>query len=67
MEKIPYINAGVLLDRFEKVESETDRKKDFRVLREHDGNLFAKQDQDAINGCLKGENISICLPPLQFL
>ena len=60
MEKIPYINAGVLLIDLKKWRAEQTGRRILEYYREHDGNLFAN-DQDAINGCLKGE---ICyLPP----
>lgn len=50
----PYINAGVLLIDLDKwrLEGTGDRIIDF--YREHDGKLFAN-DQDAINGALKGQ------------
>lgn len=65
MEKIPYINAGVLLIDLKKWRAEQTGRRILEYYREHDGNLFAN-DQDAINGCLKGRSV-ICLPVTIFI
>lgn len=54
MEKIPYINAGVLLIDLKKWRKEEIGKRILRFYQANNGNLFAN-DQDAINGSLKGE------------
>lgn len=54
MEKIPYINAGVLLIDLKKWREEETGKRILQFYQANNGNLFAN-DQDAINGSLKGK------------
>lgn len=54
LKGFPYYNAGVLLINLEKWRKEKTGKKIIEYYRDNNGNLFAN-DQDAINGCLKGK------------
>lgn len=60
----PYYNAGVLLIDLEKWRKEKIGKKILDFYKENDGRLFAN-DQDAINGALKGK-INMLLPKYNF-
>ena len=55
-----YHNAGVLLVDLDKWRKNESDKKIIQYYREHNGNLFAN-DQDAINGALKNEILSVML------
>lgn len=54
MEGIPYINAGVLLINMKKWREEKTGERIIKFYEKNNGRLFAN-DQDAINGALKGE------------
>ena len=59
-----YHNAGVLLVDLDKWRKNESDKKIIQYYREHNGNLFAN-DQDAINGALKNEILSV-MPKYNF-
>lgn len=64
MEQYPYFNSGVLLIDLAKCRNKGSFEKIIDFYRKNDGKLFAP-DQDAINGCLKG-NIQILSPKYNF-
>ena len=58
IEGYPYYNSGVLLVDLKKWRDTNATQRIFNYYREHEGNLFAA-DQDAINGTLKDEIMTI--------
>ncbi|MBR3161666.1 MAG: glycosyltransferase family 8 protein [Bacilli bacterium] len=58
IEGYPYYNSGVLLVDLKKWREREVAKQIFDYYKKHEGNLFAA-DQDAINGTLKGQIMTI--------